>query len=354
LRICMFSERLSPPFDEGIKSYALHLARSLAADHKVLALTALGADIPEMGVRNVASNRLLLAPALAAKLLRFRPQLIIYVPTASATLFSFLRARLLKAYGRGARVALLTLQPREHGRLAQLLMPRLQPDLVLVQAERTRVSLSFLDGEIGFFPPGIDTERFRPGPVGRRLELRRLYGLKPEDYVLLHVGHLNRGRNIQALCDLQRVPGNQVLVVGSTSTPQDSLLVQELRDAGLRVISDYVSDIVEIYQLADCYLFPVVEESRCIDVPLSVLEAMACDLPVVTTRYGGLPLLFSAGAGFCYMDDVQGLTEAVEACKRLRWPGTRCMVRDYDWTRIGPWLLDSICRRLRLNEGHKP
>ena len=33
--------------------------------------------------------------------------------------------------------------------------------------------------------------------------------------------------------------------------------------------------IEELYQLADCYLFPVASTDNCIGVPLSVLEAFA-------------------------------------------------------------------------------
>lgn len=348
MRICVFSERMAPPFDEGIKNYTLHLAHSLMAEHEVALLTAMGHSTPEHRLENRGGNRLLLSPSLARRLFALRPELILYVPTACATLFSFLRARLLKAYGRGAPVVLLAMQPRRYGRLARLLMPHLKPDLILIQSERARLSLSFLNTDIGFFPPGIDMERFRPTDAARRFELRRIYGLRPEDYVLLHVGHLNPGRNVQLLAAMQSMPGNQVVVVGSTSTPHDGSLVHDLREAGVRVISEYLPNIAEIYQLADCYLFPVVAETSCVDVPLSILEAMACDLPVVTTPYGGLPLLFAAEGGFRYAENVADMVTMIEECKRLRWPGTRHMVQEYAWTCIGPWLLDSICRKLGL------
>lgn len=349
MRICVFSERMAPPFDEGIKNYALRLARSLMGQHEIVLLTTMGRGVPEHGLENRGGNRLLLSPSLARRLFVFRPELILYIPTACATLFSFLRARLLKMYGRGAPVVLLAMQPRRYGRLARLLMPHLKPDLILVQSERTRLSLGFLNTEIGFFPPGIDMERFQPADAARRLALRRTYGLRPEDYVLLHVGHLNPGRNVQLLKAMQAVPGNQVVVVGSTSTPQDGALVHELREAGVRVIPEYLPNIAEMYQLADCYLFPVIAETACVDVPLSVLEAMACDLAVITTPYGGLPLLFAAGEGFRYVKSIDEMVTMVEECKRLRCPGTRQMVQEYAWTRIGAWLLDSICRKLGLS-----
>ena len=65
MRICLFSERMAPPFDEGIKNTALQLARGFAVaqgagdGHDVLTLTTFGRDVPELGIRNMPANRLL-------------------------------------------------------------------------------------------------------------------------------------------------------------------------------------------------------------------------------------------------------------------------------------------------------
>jgi len=103
------------------------------------------------------------------------------------------------------------------------------------------------------------------------------------------------------LAALQTLPGVQTLLAGSRSTPQDATLIEELRAAGVRVIADFVPHVEELYQLADLYVFPCppdapAEQTPAIEVPLSVLEALACDLPVATTRFGGLPALFPADA----------------------------------------------------------
>ena len=355
MRICVFSERLAEPFDEGIKGYAWHLIRELRKAHDVLALTIFGRSSPEAGIRNVWGNKLLLSVPLARQVRRFRPELILYVPTACATPFSFWRARLLKLYGAGAPVVLVALQVRRYGWIAQRVMPHLRPDLVLVQAERTRASLAPLGCRLRLIPPGVDWERFRPATPERRARLRQAYGIDPQSYVLLHVGHLNRGRNVQALLPLQR-PGQQVVVVGSTSTPQDEELVEELLRAGVKVIRGYVRDIAELYQLADCYVFPVKGETSAIDLPLSVLEAMACDLPVVSMPFGGLATQIQgesraqleAGQGLVYVEDGSQLAEAVEACKRLARAGTREMVAPFAWPKVIPAILEGICADLGL------
>lgn len=348
MRICVFSERLRRPFDEGIKNYTLHLARGLADQHEVLTLTAYGESIPKLGIENLPANPLMLSPWVARRLRQFRPEVVLYVPTACATPFSFWRARMLKLYAGGAPVVMVALQLRQYGRLGKLVMPRLCPDLVFVQSEATRETLAWCGCSIQMLSPGIDTDRFHPVTLEKRLALRQRYGVSPEAYVPCHVGHLNRGRNVQALLALQRHPGNQVVVVGSTSTIHDGELVAELRNSGALLIDTYVADVAEIYQMADCYVFPVHSRISSIDMPLSVLEAMACNLPVVTTRFGGLPTLFQEGAGFVYIDSPEQLAAAVEACKGGQ-AETRRMVEPYAWPRVAQRMLEQIAHLCRLD-----
>ncbi len=360
MRIALFSERLRQPFDEGIKNYALHLAQGMAAaGHEVRILTAFAEDIPALGVENVRSNPLLLSPGMAARLRRFRPDLLLYVPTACATPFSFWRARMLKLYARGAPVVMVALQLRHYGRLGRLTMPYLCPDLVFVQSEATRASLEWCGCPLQILAPGIDTERFRPATAEQRAALRRRYGVDPAAYVVCHVGHLNRGRNVQALKALAQRPHAadhvrlQVVVVGSTSTAHDAELIAEMRASGVLLIDTFVPDIAEIYQMADCYAFPVRSETSSIDLPLSVLEAMACNLPVVTTRFGGLPLLFGEAAGLHFIADPEQLAEAVDDCRlancRGMQPETRALVERYAWPRMAQRMLEQIAHTCRLD-----
>ena len=81
----------------------------------------------------------------------------------------------------------------------------------------------------------------------------------------------------------------------------------------MTLIDSYLQSIQEIYQLADVYLFPVMDIENCIDVPLSVLEAASCNLPIVTTEYGELTA-FREQEGFLFIDalDSDSLNQALE------------------------------------------
>jgi len=69
-----------------------------------------------------------------------------------------------------------------------------------------------------------------------------------------------------------------------------------------------LENIEKYYQAADCYVFPTIDPKFCVQIPISIVEAMACGLPVVATRFEGLPLFFPEGyPGLTYVDDLRML-----------------------------------------------
>ena len=302
MRILVFSERLRPPYDEGIKSLTVQLACALAVRHDVLKLTTAGADDAQQGIRNVESNRLLLSPRLGGLVRDFRPEAIVYVPTACGTVFAFARARVLRSHGRGARTALLTLQPRPHTTWGRWAVRHLTPDLVLAQSRVSAQTFGLLGCRTALLPPAVDTQRFRPSSAQEKATLRAKYDLPASATVLTHAGHLRSKRNLTQILALQGVGSYHVLIVASSSTEQETSLLTTVRASGATAITKYVPTIEDIYKLSDAYLFLAEEDTAAIEMPLSVLEAMACNLPIVSTRFGGLPDFFAQGRGLWYWD----------------------------------------------------
>ncbi len=139
--------------------------------------------------------------------------------------------------------------------------------------------------KITSIPNPIDTHIYKPGD---RMEARRRLGLKEDrQYILFasqRVTNENKGMDylIEACRQLHDLPQVTVLILGGHAeevAPQLSL------DA---VPLGYVNDerrIVEIYQAADVFVLPSLSEN----LPNTIMEAMACGLPCVGFRVGGIP-----------------------------------------------------------------
>jgi glycosyltransferase involved in cell wall biosynthesis len=343
LRVCLISEDLSLPLDEGFKKFVHALIAPLAERTHLLVLTArLAGPVPPR-VQSARANRLLLGRDLQRAIRRFRPEVLIYLPKAAATLNTFLRCGILRGYAPEASLFMVALQPRSYGRVARHLIPWLRPDMTLVQDLNTLDSLQALGCPASLLPSGIDLSTFHPVTEATKTALREKYGLSPEAFVVLHAGHQKRTRNVLLLNRIHSELGCETVVVASTSTDVEGDVAEALRRGGTRVIHRYVAHIAELYQLADCYLFPVHLPTAAVNMPLSVLEAMACGLPVVTTPFGTLPLWFSERPGFVYAATDDGLVAAVARLYQTRDKVSpermRAQVEPFSWAAVAEVLL---------------
>ena len=87
--------------------------------------------------------------------------------------------------------------------------------------------------------------------------------------------------------------------------------------------------------MSDVYFFPTLQACRCIDVPLSCLEAAACNLPVVTTDYGEMKA-FKGKKGFYFIQNFseQNLNFIIDVAITGVDESTRSSVLEYDWKNI--------------------
>jgi glycosyltransferase involved in cell wall biosynthesis len=86
---------------------------------------------------------------------------------------------------------------------------------------------------------------------------------------------------------------------------------------------------------------------NAIEIPLSILEAMATNLPVATTPFGGIPDLFDEAAGLfiCHTEE-----ELIRKAELMMGPGTvktRDLVLDLSWDRVAARIIEAIETELR-------
>lgn len=352
-RICVFGERLAPPPDEGIKKLTLSLAKAWRAlGHEVLTLTTGAPDWPEEQITAVDADRLLRSPALASHLAAFRPDAVVYVPTASLTLASGLRCRTLRRYASAAPVALFATQGRRHGRLVQLAARLARPDLCATQSAGTAEQARRLGWPALRLAPGVDLSLFHPASAQEKQAARRQFGLPEEGFIVVHAGHLNRSRGVADMAEIADIAAP--VLASSTSTEQDPQLARELQAAKVCVVTQFIPNIAALYHAADAYLFPVPPDPLApssIDVPLSVLEAAACGLPIIARRFGALPELWASQPGVRFYDNTVELRKAVASLaldETAGSPGrTRALAEGCSWEAVAVQLLDGLTSRRR-------
>ncbi|MGJ8585359.1 MAG: glycosyltransferase [Marinosulfonomonas sp.] len=176
-----------------------------------------------------------------------------------------------------------------------ILCNRIRPDLKSVAVDATFVR-QFI---------GIDPARLRTDDKDMAPWAELCAGGLP---VALHIGHLRRNRGLDLLIKAKKQVGDRIEIVvqGSPTFTPDRGLVDELQAAGIHVYRNYVRNVASLYRAADLYLFPVNEtDAGAIELPLSVLEAVASRTPVLTTDFGALPEAMAdvSGVHFTRPDD---------------------------------------------------
>jgi glycosyltransferase involved in cell wall biosynthesis len=187
-------------------------------------------------------------------------------------------------------------------RIAQLFAHRLcvflvqKPDAEFVQKCRSRPlhcdyftlissdakMLTLFEGhKIYDFSVGINMRKFSPANISKVVELRKKYGFDSRP-VILHVGHLSSGRGLK---DFLLLDSNRYnLLVVASGMFEDDQIEQMLMSHGVRIIRGYLPEINELYQIADAYFFPTKSTEFVINIPLSVMEALACGTATVAYR----------------------------------------------------------------------
>lgn len=348
INLSIIAENLDFPFDEGVKKSSFHLIQSLSERANVTVFSRSQNLTFKKNVATLPKNRLFISHNFFKKIKTSAPDTILYIPESSGTLNSFLRAGILRLTARKVPVGIVNLQFRKLPTQLKFCGFRNLCNIVFVQSKASYDVVKSLGFKTVWIPGGVDLSTYHPVDLQTKINLRYKYGFSISDQIVLHVGHLNYERNIKLLKMLV-TEGYKVIIITSTSTKQNTDLLKELKASGVIVINGYIEAIQHYYQLSDCYLFPVINSTSAIDAPLSVLEAMACNIPVVTTPFGALPIMFKPSQSFYFYDEVENLLPSIKNAIDVKQCNNSDVVKPFSWDNLATRIVNSLLET-RLNE----
>ncbi|MDD5678641.1 MAG: glycosyltransferase family 4 protein [Kiritimatiellae bacterium] len=147
---------------------------------------------------------------------------------------------------------------------------------------------------IAEIPNGFDVATFSPGAPENRPALRQRLGL-PEGVLYAYSGKLNRGKGLERLLRVwERFAANHpdvhLILIGSGGGQHlscEQALRAFVREHNLEssvTFTGYVDGVQDYLHATDIFVFPSESEAQ----GLSVLEALACKVPVIASRIPGI------------------------------------------------------------------
>lgn len=313
---------------EGCLKIANSLIKRIKKYEPTTTIISFGKTSP-LADKHLKLNKLFLNWNLLS-LIHRKKEAVLYIPNASCTMASAIRVWVMSRISMHPIKVLYVLW---HGmnRITRFFLRTSGAQIICLSQESVeRYEAAGLNAVC--IKMGVDLEKFKPVNEEQRLVLREKYQIREHERVILHVGHLKEGRNLDKLCLLNQ--DFRIVVVVSSVTVVDEAVKKVLEKANnVRIIQHYIECIEEVYQLSDLYFFPVLAAENCIDIPLSVLEASACGIPVLTTPYGALKEFYDLpGFRFIKNFDAEELDDMI--CKLMSERSAcenRENVKVYDW-----------------------
>jgi len=229
------------------------------------------------------------------------------IPHATA---GFLSRQVLGAHGRGAPRVVTTLHGTDitlvgsdpsYSEIVAFSID--QSDLVTAVSKSLRASTYEQLGvrrDIVVIPNFLDCGIHRRQNVG---DLRRRFTADdPDAKLVIHVSNFRPVKRIDAVMAIfdrirNKVPARLLLVGDGPELNTAYRLARELGISQLVHSLGAQEEVVPLLSIADLFLLPSAQES----FGLAALEAMACEVPVVASRVGGLPEVIDHGVtGFLH------------------------------------------------------
>lgn len=360
-RILLLTRPICPPWDEGSKDFAYTLAK-YAGDFEVHLLTyGKVSNLPS----NVVQHNIYTSPKwnwmqkVYAYIFLTKEFLLkggkgydiihsFFTPTRTNSLF--LRLSLKK----GIRVIQAVATLREDLYSEKDFKKILFGDLIITYSNYAKEKLEKLGFEnVERVYPGIDVSLF--SPALKKPELMEKFKTKESDFVINYTGEYVRLGDmddiVSVFSDLAKENKNfklhlAVRVKNQADANKKKEVKKEFEKAGMSDRVAFIDDggytMDEIYNLCDISIFPVRTMAGKFDIPLAVIEAMACGKPVIASNIERLrnflnndnSILVNPGDREALKEKIVYLYENPEARRKLGEKGMQFVRENFDIMKI--------------------
>jgi UDP-glucose:(heptosyl)LPS alpha-1,3-glucosyltransferase len=163
----------------------------------------------------------------------------------------------------------------------------------------------------------VDLERFHPkNREAYRQVKRKALGIDDRALILLFAGNNYRLKGLEPLlraltllCQWFPDKNLRLLIAGRGRAGRYARLARRLGVSGNAVFLGSVGDMEQYYGASDIYVHPTFYDP----CSLTVLEALASGLPVITTRFNGAADAIASGEGGTVIDDPRDIKDLAQA-----------------------------------------
>jgi sugar transferase (PEP-CTERM/EpsH1 system associated) len=184
-------------------------------------------------------------------------------------------------------------------------------------SEYLKSTVKVRKGKLTTIVNGIDTKKFRPRDEMTKKQLKERLGFKNEDILIGTVCRLDPIKNLNFMVEcmpqiLRYEPQTKLIIVGDG--PMRSALAHQAEKINLTTSVIFLgsqTNIEEVIPAFDLYVCTSLSEGTS----MTILEAMACGLPIVASDVGGNTQLVDQSNGVlfplndhgCFVDGVIGI-----------------------------------------------
>ncbi|MHA1225647.1 MAG: glycosyltransferase family 4 protein [Candidatus Hodarchaeales archaeon] len=237
-----------------------------------------------------------------------------------------------------------------------------QLKLILTLSKRLKEHLQhigFNEDKIEIIRSGVDTEKFQPFTKSSMMLEKRNKGFREDDPIILYFGPLSRFRGADTIISampkiVRRIPSARLLLLArgfSRNSEERKLekLVKERKEIVL--IPGLLNEkmLIQYLAIADFVVLPFRFWPQ-VECPLTLLEAMSMEKPVITTNVGAIPeivndgengILINPGYPEVMADTIVNLLQNIDLTNKISRNARAYVQSFHDWDVIVQQSLDT-------------